>query len=606
VEDRERVQARASFLAGRQPFVGLSREDLERVAASVVERVVPPGEVILVESGLPGTELYVIREGAFELAYKQAVVAVLSSGEVFGHPTLLTGLAPEFSTRARQESLLYCIPREVALDVLSRPEGLRFVAASLRERLLDAARTMRSLPDVVTRPVTSLVRSAPLFTDATTSVRDAARLMAAEKRSALLVRTPAGLGIVTDLDLRDKVVGEGLSREAPVSAVMTTPVKTVGANVLAPEAAIEMMAAGVNHLPVVDADGAVVGILSASSLMTLDARSPFALRRTIHDARTLDDLVKAAADVPQLFVDLMASHLDGPSVTRILTLLHDAMTQRCLELAIERRGEPPVPYAWLAFGSAARSELNLVSDQDNGLAYADTDDPAADDLFRLLAEDVNEGLRRCGFSLDPHGTVAGNWQWRLPLSKWRSVCLRSLEGKDVDRLARASVAFDFRQIAGDLAVARALTDIIREAPQHRLFMSGLAGLGEKNPSALTLFQRLPAIIDIKKEALQPIQNLARYHAFARGITAHTTLERLVAIREAGGLTAESEQLLREAFMSMLHLQLRHHAHAIRAGRRPDNIIDTATLRPLTRVALHEALREVDAAPKRFLRPPAVR
>ena len=606
VDDIERVQARASFLAGREPFVGLSREDLARVAASVVERVVPAGEVVLVESGLPGTELYVIREGTFELAYKQAVVAVLSSGEVFGHPTLLTGLAPEFSTRARQESLLYCIPGDVALEVLTKPEGVRFVAGSLRERLLDAARTMRSLPDVVTRPVTSLVRSAPVFTDPDTSVRDAARLMAAEKRSALLVRTPAGLGIVTDLDLRDKVVGEGMSREAPVSAVMTTPVKTVNAGVLAPEAAIEMMAAGVNHLPVVDADGSVVGILSASSLMTLDARSPFALRRTIHDARTLDDVVKAAADVPQLFVDLMASHVDGPSVTRVLTLLHDAMTQRCLELAIERRGQPPVPFAWLAFGSAARSELNLVSDQDNGLAYADTDDPSADDVFRLLANDVNEGLRRCGFSLDPHGTVASNWQWRLPLSKWRSVLLRSLEGKDLDRLARASVAFDFRQLAGDLAVARALTDIIREAPQHRQFMSGLEGLGTKNPSALTLFQRLPAIIDIKREALQPIQNLARYHAFARGITAHTTLERLVAIREAGGLTAESEQLLREAFVSMLHLQLRHHAHAIRAGRRPDNIIDTATLRPLTRVALHEALREVDAAPKRFLRPGASR
>jgi CBS domain-containing protein len=604
-DDLERVQARAGFLAGREPFVGLSRDDLARVAASVVERVVPPGEVVLVESGVPGTELYVIREGTFELAYKQAVVAVLSSGEVFGHPSLLTGLAPEFSARARQESLLYCIPGDVALDVLTRPEGVRFVAASLRERLLDAARTMRSLPDVVTRPVTSLVRSAPVFCDPGMSVRDAARLMAAEKRSALLVRTPDGLGIVTDLDLRDKVVGDGLSRDAPVSAVMTTPVKTVGAGVLAPEAAIEMMAAGVNHLPVVAADGTVVGILSASSLMTLDARSPFALRRTIHDARTLDDLVKAAADVPQLFVDLMASHVDGPSVARILTLLHDAMTQRCLELAIDQRGEPPVPFAWLAFGSAARSELNLVSDQDNGLAYADTDDPSADDAFRLLAEDVNEGLRRCGFALDPHGTVARNWQWRLPLSKWRAVFLRSLEGKDLDRLARASVSFDFRQIAGDLAVARALTDIIREAPRHRLFMSGLAGLGTKNPSALTFLQRLPAMIDIKKEALQPLQNLARYHAFARGITAHTTLERLVAIREAGGLTAESEQLLREAFRSMLHLQLRHHAHAIRAGRRPDNIIDTATLRPLTRVALHEALREVDAAPKRFLRPPPV-
>jgi len=597
-----RVTERVEFLARHAPFRRLSQDELERVATSLVERVVPAGEIVLVESGVPGTELYVVREGAFELTHKQAVVTILTSGEVFGHPTLLTGLPPEFSIQARQGSTLYVITREVAVDVLSRPEGVRFVAGSLRERLLDAARTMRALPDVVTRPVTSLIRSAPLFCDPEASARDAAELMAAEKRSALLVRTRDGLGIVTDLDLRDKVLARGLSPDTPLSALMTQPVTTVPSDALAPEAAIEMMASGVNHLPVVAADGRVVGVLSASNLMALDARSPFALRRTIHDARTLDDVVKAATDVPQLFVDLMASHLDAPAVTRVLTLLHDAMTQRILGLAVEERGEPPVGYAWLAFGSAARSELNLVSDQDNGLAYDDTDDPSAEDYFRVLAEDVNEGLHRCGFALDVHGTVASNWQWRLPLSKWCAVCSRALEDRDLDRLARASVTFDFRQIAGDLPVARALTDIIRESPQHDRFMSGLADLGTRSPSALKFLQRLPALVDIKKEALQPIQNLARYHAFARGITAHTTLERLMAIREAGGLSAESEQLLREAFLSMLHLQLRHHAHALRLDQRPDNIIDTATLRPLTRVALHEALRERAAAPKRFLRP----
>jgi len=597
-----RVTEQVEFLTRHAPFRRLSQDELERVATSLVERVVPAGEMVLVESGVPGTELYVVREGAFELTHKQAVVTILTSGEVFGHPTLLTGLPPEFSIQARQGSTLYVITREVAVDVLSRPEGVRFVAGSLRERLLDAARTMRALPDVVTRPVTSLIRSAPLFCDPEASARDAAELMAAEKRSALLVRTRDGLGIVTDLDLRDKVLARGLSPDTPVSALMTQPVTTVPSDALAPEAAIEMMASGVNHLPVVAADGRVVGVLSASNLMALDARSPFALRRTIHDARTLDDVVKAATDVPQLFVDLMASHLDAPAVTRVLTLLHDAMTQRILGLAVEERGEPPVGYAWLAFGSAARSELNLVSDQDNGLAYDDTDDPSAEDYFRVLAEDVNEGLHRCGFALDVHGTVASNWQWRLPLSKWCAVCSRALEDRDLDRLARASVTFDFRQIAGDLPVARALTDIIRESPQHDRFMSGLADLGTRSPSALKFLQRLPALVDIKKEALQPIQNLARYHAFARGITAHTTLERLMAIREAGGLSAESEQLLREAFLSMLHLQLRHHAHALRLDQRPDNIIDTATLRPLTRVALHEALREKAAAPKRFLRP----
>ena len=99
-----------------------------------------------------------------------------------------------------------------------------------------------------------------------------------------------------------------------------------------------MMEAGVNHLPVVDADGAVVGILSASSLMTLDALSPFALRHAILTAHTVDEVVAATADVPELFVDLVDAHLDAPALTRVITVLSDAMTSRLLELTIARRG----------------------------------------------------------------------------------------------------------------------------------------------------------------------------------------------------------------------------------------------------------------------------
>ena len=171
---------------------------------------------------------------------------------------------------------------------------------------------------------------------------------------------------------------------------------TIGAEVLAPEASIAMMASGVNHLPVLDAEGEVVGILSASNLMTLDSRSPFALRRSLQTSATQEDLVQAAADVPHLFVDLLEAHLDAPAVMRVLTVLSDAMTARLIELSVAAHGRPPVPFAWLAFGSCARSELTLASDQDNGLAYADTDDPAVDEYFRVMAEEVNEGLARCG------------------------------------------------------------------------------------------------------------------------------------------------------------------------------------------------------------------
>jgi len=77
----DEVRERARFFSGREPFKGLSQEELEDVASSIVERLVLAGEVVLVESGVPGTELYVIRDGTFDLTYKETVVAVLAGGQ---------------------------------------------------------------------------------------------------------------------------------------------------------------------------------------------------------------------------------------------------------------------------------------------------------------------------------------------------------------------------------------------------------------------------------------------------------------------------------------------------------------------------------------------
>ena len=602
--DPARIADRVRFLSRVAPFKDLPADELAEIAAAIRERAVAAGEAILVEGGPPGEELYLVRLGTLELLHKDAYVAVVSAGDVVGYPTLLTGLAPEFTTRAREDSLLYCLPRDVAMGILTRPSGVQWMAANSRERLLQAAGTLRALPDVRTMPVTSVTRSKPLFCDPDTSIREAAKIMIAEKRSAILVRAKEGpgiSGIVTDVDLRNKVVVEHVSRHAPVTAIMSAPVHTIGAEVLAPEAGIAMMSAGVNHLPVLGDDGAVVGMLSASSLMTLESRSPFALRRELMAARTEDELVAASADIPKLFLDLMTARLDAPSVTRVLTVLHDTLTACLLELVIDRLGEPPVPYAWLAFGSAARSELTLASDQDNGLAFDDTDDPAVADYFRVLARDVNTGLARCGLPADPHGVLASNRAWRMTISGWRAVFEDCLQGRDLDRMARASVSFDYRQVAGELYVDKVLTDVMREAPAHQRFLNGLIQLGTRVRPPLGFRGKLEGSIDIKKNGLVPIQNYARYYAFASGITSASTLERLAAIREVAGEDVIPDRILRDAFISMQHLQLRHHANRLRNGRTLDNIIETWTLPPLTRASLQEALREVVTAQKRFKR-----
>ncbi len=603
----ERLDDIATFLSGVEAFAALNRDQLSRVAASVTHRELAAGETMIVEGGPPSTQLWVLRDGSLDLLSRDHLVTVMTSGELLGYASLLTRTAPAFTVRARSDCTLFCIPGDLGIDLLSREDGVRWLATTQRDALLYAARSLSPLPEVQTLPVTSVVRGAPPLCDPDTTISEAAEIMTAKGLSAILVRARDGLGIVTDVDLRENVVVGGVSRDASVSAIMSAPVHTIGADTLAAEASLTMLTHGVGHLPVLDEGDNVVGLISAGDLMSLEARNPFALRHSMHWARDEDELAAAANDMPKLFVDLLDARLDAPVICRVLTVLHDTLTARLLELAFERHGAPPVDYAWLVFGSAARNEFTLASDQDNGLAYADTDDPAVGEYFGRVAQDVNAGLARCGIEADPHGVLAGGEIWHRTLSSWKRVFSLFLEGGDDKLVLNASVCFDYRQAAGRLYVTQALTDLMREAPAHPPFMQCLARLGSGfRPQVSGFRHKLDRLVDIKQGGLLPIQNLARYHALARGITIQSTLERLAAVCEVDAEGAECDRTLREAYLTLKQLQLEHHAGAVREGRPPDNDIDTDALRPLTRANLQEALRVVAAAQTRSPRLGAAR
>src|SRR5579871_2087666 len=167
----------AEFLSRHPPFAGLEPAELERIAAAATARAYAEGETVLVEDGTPAEVLYVIRSGSMELVHEEEVVDVLEPGEAFGHPSLLTGLAPAFTVRAHEDSTCYLVPRELALAALGRPAGVGFVAASLRERLTRAGHTVHGLPELSTVHVAELLAGPALETAAAATIRDTAVAM---------------------------------------------------------------------------------------------------------------------------------------------------------------------------------------------------------------------------------------------------------------------------------------------------------------------------------------------------------------------------------------------------------------------------------------------
>ena len=597
----------AAFLSRFPPFTDLEPGELEAVAA--VAQIVRSAarEDVLIEDAEPATGFFVIREGSMELVHEEEVIDILEPGESFGHPSLLTGMAPAFTVRAHEDSVCYLIPHDKALEVLGRPAGAGFVASTLRERLTRTGHAVHALPELGTVRVGELVNREPLVCEPSASIREAARVMTDANSSAALVRADGRYSIVTDARLRAKVVGDGESPDDPVSRVAVPSVE-VDSGRLAVDAIVDMLDRDVDHLVVVDARRNLLGVVGAGELLGLESRSPFALRHAVLAARDEGELFEAAARLRKLFLALLDAGLPPADIGRVLSLQVDTFTMRLIDFAIWNHGPAPLAWAWLDLGSAARREFTLGSDQDNALAYADSGDSAhVDAYFERMARDVNAGLARCGFGPDNNDVLASSRLWRMPASEW----LRTFEGvydsPDRSHLIRATVAFDFRHVGGGLEIVSPLVTVLRRAKSHQDFIRRLARtatdfkppLGFRGSLVLERNGEGSGRLDIKRGGVIPIVNLARFFALSNGITISSTLDRLVAAEEVGAIEPETAGALREAFVLIAGVRLQHHAAQIEAGRQPDNLIDPDDLPPLTRRELREAFRVIAQTQKRL-------
>ncbi len=602
-----------TFLARYPPFDSLSAGELATVVAGAREISYEIGEEALVEDGSPAAGLWVVLSGSMEIVHEGEAIQVLEPGELFGHPSLLTGMAPAFSVRAHEPSSCALLSPELGRRVLGTEAGAAYVAQSMRKRLTHAGHTVHGLLDVGTTPVSAIMRRAS-FCGAQETVRAAAEQLGQPGVAALLVELPGAdgdreIGIVTDAEVRAAIVAGGGALERPVAQIARAPVPTVPVGQLAVEATIDMLAAGGEVVAVLDGDR-VVGVLSAGDLLGLDARSPIALRHTILGSPDEDALVRAVEHLPRLFLLLVRAGVPPRDLGRVLTLQHDAVVARLADFSIWRIGAAPVAWAWLNLGSAARREFTLASDQDNALAYADPptgSEIEVDAYFERLGADVNAGLARCGIGVDNNGVLAGKRLWRMSKSGWLRTFDECFEIPDESHLIRATVGFDFRPGSGGLAVAGELTSRVRAARDHPQFMRLMARTAIGYPVPLSFRGQLsvgrdgdpPGRLDIKRGAIIPLVNLVRFHALANGITISNTLDRIEAVAHVGGLESEAADALSEAFTVISGIRFEHHAELIAGGSAPDNLIDPEALRPIARADLRAALSEVKRAQKQL-------
>jgi CBS domain-containing protein len=596
------MQDIAEFLRAHPPFDSLDEETLTRVAESA-EIEFHAARATILDSDDVAEFAYVVRRGSVELVIEGRMLDLIGEGEMFGYVSLLAEGPPGFVARAAEDTLVYRIPANVIRPVLERPAFLRFVTREMNERVRFLAGSHPEPPQSSAgRPVGELIRAPALVCPPETSVQEAAVRMAEDGATCVVVEVEDGLGIVTDRDIRTRVVAAGASPETPLSEVMTAPAWSVSADRTGTDALLEMLDHGIRHLPVLTPDRRLLGVLDDVDLMANERRAPFRLRASIARGADAKSVAEAAAELPDTIIALFDAGLASGAISRAIASIHDAVTRRMIDFAQQDLGDPPVPYTWMATGSFGRFEPFPSSDVDSAIAWDGPDDDA--EIRRwiaALADHVLEGLRACGFAPDTKGAVASNPLFARSVDEWERAARTWVMEPDRNRgLLLLSVVVESEAIWGPSTIEDRLARAFVHGPDRRLMLRRLAAaaLAERPPTGFFRNMVLHSggerrgVLDIKRRGLLPVESLARWSGLRAGVSAASTRARLKASVDARTLSTDDAANLRDAFELFSALRMEHQVEQLRQREDPDDLIEPKSLPPLTRTSLKEAFRAV--------------
>ena len=611
------------FLRETLPFSLLDDATLRRVVATSELHFFPKGTVILTRGGPPSQYLYVVVQGGVKKTLigesgEESFAVVIGEGELFGVLSVLNRQQAFLDVIALEDTLCYAIPRDLVHHLIETYPAVaqyfldfsirHYIAPNLAE-LEKAGRGVGSENALYfSTPIGTLLRHPVVTCSRQESIRSAVRRMNAHRVSSIVVIDDDGraVGIVTDWDLRERVIGGNCSTDAPIEHIMSAPVIALPPQASLYTAVHLMIERNIHHL-VIAREGRPVGMLSPHDLMMAQGTSVLAFIRELDRQRDEAGLRRTLAQMDRLISFLVHQGISARHLGWLVSDVNDRLVARVVADVEEHLGPPPVPYCWLVTGSEGRREQTIKTDQDNALIYADPPgnrESEVREYFLELGRRVVARLVAIGFPPCPGHYTADNPQWVQSLRAWETSFARWMANYSREELAKFLIFFDFRGVHGDLSLASRLRQRIHTfAARHPQFIPRLALLSTAIAPPLgflgkVVFEENGAhqkYINLKVRGTVPLVDIGRLLALAHSIEATNTFDRLEIAAQKGSLPAELAQEMVDALEFLMQLRVRHQQKQRLSGLPPSNEIPLSALSRLDRTLLREAFKTIRKA-----------
>lgn len=439
------------------------------------------------------------------------------------------------------------------------------------------------------------------------SVMTAAQVMRERKISSLIACDDQGqpVGIMTDRDLRNKVVADGLEPQTlQVSAIMTSPVISVKEDDTLFEVLYRMSRHRIHRIGVVDEKNALVGFINESDIIRLQNRSPQHLLKSIDEAENTETLRKIHAESEQLIVFLSRNGVGTTNLVQLIALINDQLTDRLIQL-LKQEQFPDMGKnsTFMVLGSEGRREQTLKTDQDNAIIYADHVTAAELKEIEDFSRELIKSLIAIGVPECPGGIMASNDFWRRSLSDWKHIVNVWIESPKSENILNFGMLSDMRGLCGDCHLEQELRNFILEKAQNNsIFMARMAQNVVNFSQPLGWFGRIKVErkgahagkIDLKKAGLFTLTEGVKTLALSVGIFGGSTLEKLSQLKARGVLDKGQAADIEAAFSLLTGMRLRFQIEAADAGEEITNFVAPETLDRVEMGRLKQALEVVMA------------
>ncbi|MDQ0737225.1 CBS domain-containing protein [Pseudomonas sp. W4I3] len=610
----QNIHGTLQFLQRFPPFNQMENAHLAFLVEQCQLRFYGPGESILKPSGGPVEHFYIVKQGRVVGKRPDSTDTTfeITTGECFPLAALLGERATRTEHKACEDTFCLQLNKMAFIKLFALSSPFRDFALRGVSSLLDqvnqqvqqkAVETLGTQYSLNTR-LGELAMRHPVTCSPDTALREAVTLMHEQQVGSIVIvdEHKAPLGIFTLRDLRQVVAdgtgdfSQGIDRHMTQAPFFLTPDHS------AFDAAIAMTERHIAHVCLVK-DQRLCGVVSERDLFSLQRVDLVHLARTIRNASRVEQLVAIRGEIGQLVERMLAHGASSTQITHIITLLNDHTVCRVIELTLAEKGDPGVPFSWLCFGSEGRREQTLYTDQDNGILFEARDAvEAAEIRERLLplAQQINQSLALCGFSLCKGNIMAGNPQLCLSRAEWARRFAAFIREATPENLLGSSIYFDLRVVWGDEQGCEQLRQgILDQVADNRLFQRMLAEnalrqrppVGRFREFVLTRKSGEKATLDLKVQGLTPFVDGARLLALANNVHANNTLERLRQLVAKEVIEPLDGAAYEEAYHFIQQTRMQQHQVQTRENLPYSNRVDPDSLNHLDRRILRESLRQ---------------